>query len=77
MDYAYLPDISHKTFNVKSDKVKRLIRESLQVIEMLGIPTDDLSDRRKERLAMTLLAVGDVKKSSEWKKLRIGTMFIL
>lgn len=70
MSYENLPSIDCKTFNVKSDKVKRLIRESLQIIEALGIPIDDLTERQKEKMAMAFLAVGDVKSSSAWKRIK-------
>lgn len=70
MDYNTLPDINSKTFNPKSDKVKKLIREALQIISALGIPIDDLSPRQKEKMAMAFLAVGDVKTSSGWKKIK-------
>lgn len=72
MDFTYndLPDINYRTFNGKSDINKKLIREALQILQCLGIPIDDLTGRRKERKAMAFLAVGDVKKSTEWKRIK-------
>lgn len=69
--YDNLPMINYKrTFNQKKEPIKRLIRESLQILSCLGIPIDDLTERQKEKTAMALLAVGDVKKSSEWKNIK-------
>ena len=51
-------------------KVVKLIRESLQIISCLGVPIDDLTERAKEKMAMALLAVGDVKRSADWKNLK-------
>ena len=49
-----------KGFSEKSHEVQTLIREALHIVEALGIPTNDLTDIRKEKIAMALLAVGDV-----------------
>lgn len=70
MDYKKLPTIDYRTFNRKSDKVQKLIRQSLQIINALGIPIDDLTERQKEKKAMAFLAVGDVKTSAGWKKIK-------
>ena len=70
MDYNSLPIINCRTFNGKSEKVKKLIRESLQIIICLGIPVDDMTERQKEKMAMAFLAVGNVKNSSGWKRIK-------
>lgn len=80
MDNQDLPVISYKRrkkkdgykkgFSEKSASVQTLIRESLHIVQMLGIPTEDLTDERKEKIAMALLAVGDVKTSKEWAKIK-------
>ena len=59
-----------KGFSEKSPEVQTLIREALHIVESLGIPIDDLTDIRKEKIAMALLAVGDVKTSKEWAKIK-------
>lgn len=59
-----------KGFFEKSESVQTLIRESLHIVQMLGIPTDDLTDEKKEKIAIALLAVGDVKSSKEWSKIK-------
>lgn len=70
MDYTNRPSINCKTFNVKSDKLKTLILDALQILVALGIPIDDLTERQKEKMAMAFLAVGDVKSSAGWKKIK-------
>lgn len=59
-----------KGFSEKSPETQTLIREALHIVNTLGIPTDDLTDIRKEKIAMALLAVGDVKSSKEWSKIK-------
>lgn len=59
-----------KGFSEKSPDVQKLIREALHIVQALGIPTDDLTDIRKEKIAMALLAVGDVKTSKDWAKIK-------
>ncbi len=70
MEYNQLPVIHYPTFNKKPEKVQKLIRQSLQIIEALGVPIDDLTERQKEKMAMAFLAVGDVKTSAGWKKIK-------
>ena len=71
MSYDQLPLISNKkTFNNKTPEIQQLIRQSLQIISCLGVPIDDLTDRQKEKMAMALLAVGDVKTSSGWRRIK-------
>ncbi|MBQ8241727.1 MAG: hypothetical protein IJZ38_13025 [Bacteroides sp.] len=64
------PNGYKKGFSEKSPEVQTLIREALHIVEELGIPTNDLTDIRKEKIAMALLAVGDVKSSKEWAKIK-------
>ena len=65
-----LPVIEYRTFNSKSEQVKRLIRQALHIMQCLGLPIDEYTDRKKEKAAMAFLAVADVKKSSDWKKMK-------
>lgn len=65
-----LPIIEYRTFAKKSERVQRLIRESLHIMQCLGLPINEYTDRKKEKAAMALLAVGNVKKSSDWKRLK-------
>ena len=69
--YDKMPAINYKkTFNGKTPETQKLILESLQILSCLGIPVDDLTERKKEKAAMALLAVGDVRKSTDWKNIK-------
>lgn len=76
MDRYNLPEIQtrktkgKKSFQEKAPEIQKLIREALFIIEQLGIPTEGLTGRDKEKMAMALLAAGDVKKSSDWSKIK-------
>ncbi len=47
----------------KTAKVKKLISDLLDILQMVGIPMAGLTDRRKERMAMACLAVGNITKT--------------
>jgi len=76
MDRYNLPELStrkskgKKSFEEKSDNVQLLIRQSLFIIDQLGIPLEELTGRAKEKLAMALLAAGNVKSPKEWAKVQ-------
>lgn len=70
MDNNCLPTINNKNFNSKSDEIKILICQALQIISALGVPIDDLTERQKEKMAMAFLAVGDICKVGSWKKIK-------
>ena len=70
-NYKNLPVVnSPKTFAKKSPKVQRLIRESLQILSCLGIPIETISERKREKMAMAFLAVGNVKSLKKWKNIK-------
>ncbi|MBY4605454.1 hypothetical protein KM195_17410 [Bacillus sp. SPARC3] len=56
-----------KTFINKPEKLKSLINEALHILETFGVPLQGLSYRRLEKMALSFLAVLDVKSSNEWK----------
>ena len=76
MDRYNLPELitrkqkGKKSFQEKDLAVQTLIREALFIIDQLGIPLEGLTGRDKEKLAMALLAAGDVKTSKEWRKVK-------
>ena len=76
MERYNLPEIQtrkykgKKSFQEKSKSVQLLIRQSLFIIDQLGIPLEGLTGRMKEKLAMALLAAGDVKSSKDWTKIK-------
>lgn len=78
MDRYNLPEISarkckgKKAFQEKSNDVQLLIRQSLFIIEQLGIPLEGLTGRTKEKLAMALLAAGNVKSPKDWSKVQFA-----
>lgn len=54
----------------KSAKQVKLLNEALLVLSKLGIPLDELKPRELEKMAMTFLAVADVKRSADWPRAR-------
>lgn len=76
MDRYNLPELTtrkqkgKKAFQEKDLKVQLLIREALFIIDQLGIPLEEMSGRDKEKIAMALLAAGDVKSSKDWSKVK-------
>lgn len=69
--YDNLPRINcPKSFDNKSPEIQKLIKESLQILSCLGIPVDETTERKKEKMAMAFLAVGNVRSSNDWKKIR-------
>lgn len=52
----------------KSKKVQNLIFSTLDILIKVGIPLENLSDRRLERMAMALLAAGNIKDSFDEAK---------
>lgn len=64
------PEDLPETFAKKPEDTRVLINEALQILEDLGVPTDKLPARQKERAAMALLAVCDVDKPGKWADLK-------
>lgn len=58
------------TFKNKSKNEQLLICQALDILEKLEVPLDDLTPRQREKAAMALCAVGDVKKPNGWKKIK-------
>jgi len=54
-------------FLTKTEDAQKLVNETLYIVNKLGIPVDRLTPRKMERLAIAILALADVKDSSEWK----------
>lgn len=71
-----LPELStrkqkgKKAFQEKKPAIQKLIREALFIVDQLGIPLEGLTGRDKEKIAMALLAAGDVKSSKDWSKIK-------
>ena len=59
-------DKNHITKSRKSEEVKKIINEALNILESVGIPFSDKSERALEKMAMSFLAVAGV--TGDWKK---------
>jgi type II restriction enzyme len=57
---------SATSFRRKPLAVQRLILETVQLIYAAGIPIEQLSSRRAEKMAMVLLALANVSNSNSW-----------
>ncbi|MCB8953761.1 MAG: restriction endonuclease [Ardenticatenales bacterium] len=59
---------SYQTFEAKTPEVQQLINEALHILDHFGIPVEDKTARKLERMALAFLAVCDVKVSADWIK---------
>ncbi|MDE3196156.1 MAG: hypothetical protein KGN84_07425, partial [Acidobacteriota bacterium] len=55
-----------KTFRAKSDALRDLINQTIQILDTLGLPIEGLSPRRLERMALAILAIVDVRNPAQW-----------
>lgn len=55
----------------KPAKLVKLCNEALFILLKLGLPLEGLKPRELEKMAMTFLAVADVKRSADWSRTRI------
>ncbi|OGV34656.1 MAG: hypothetical protein A2020_00375 [Lentisphaerae bacterium GWF2_45_14] len=51
----------------KPAAVRDLINGALDILKAFGIPFENLTQRRLEKMAMAFLAVADLKRGSQWK----------
>ncbi len=65
----YISPDKSKTFKQKPKKVQELINATLYILDNFGIPMDS-TPRRLERMAMSFLACGDIKKVSDFKNIK-------
>jgi len=63
----YISPDKSKTFSEKPPQVQELINTTLYILDTFGIPLD-ATPRRLERMAIALLASGDIKKVADFKK---------
>ncbi len=59
---------SYQTFDTKTPTVQQLVNEALHILDSLGIPIENKTARKLERMALAFLAVCDVKISNDWAK---------
>jgi type II restriction enzyme len=71
MGNIYITDEEgRESFRKKSESLKRLINETIFIIESFGTPLNGLTPRRMERMALCFLALADVKSPADWKKIK-------
>lgn len=63
-----LKRISYRTFEAKPPEIQQLINEALYILDNFGVPIEDKTARKLERMALAFLAVCDVKQSSDWSQ---------
>ena len=52
----------------KSPKIQELIHSGLEIIESVGVPIDDLTLRRLEKMSMSFLALCAINTSNKWSE---------
>tara|TARA_B110000114_G_C15073529_1_gene390740 strand:- start:31 stop:1044 length:1014 start_codon:yes stop_codon:yes gene_type:complete len=65
----YISQENLKTFKQKSVQIQKLINTTLYILDKFGIPTDT-TPRRLERMAISFLACGDIKKIADFKNVK-------
>lgn len=63
-------NITTKEFLSKSKEAQEIILMAVDILTAFGLPTEDLTPRRLERMAIVFLAVADVKKKSDFKAVK-------
>jgi len=58
--------MQHLKNNNKSDQIKKLLEQTIEIMVEVGIPIENQTERRIERMAMALLAVAGV--TSKWSE---------
>ena len=53
-----------------SKQIERLVSEALDILTTLGIPTQDQTPRRKEKMAKAFLALADITAPNTWVKIK-------
>ncbi len=54
----------------KSHQVREKILNALEILDSVGVPLDDLTARRLEKMAMSFLSLCKVNKASRWSETR-------
>ncbi len=65
----YISPDKSKTYRSKTKSVQKLINTTLYILDLFGIPMDE-TPRRLERMAISFLACGDIKKLSDFKSVK-------
>ncbi len=52
----------------KSSRVRKIILDAIEILGGVGVPIDDLTPRRLEKMSMSFLSLCGVNKASSWDK---------
>ena len=56
-----------KKYKNKSSEMIHLINDALLILDVCGIPMESMTDRAKEKMAMTFLSVANVFSNNQWQ----------
>lgn len=56
-----------RTYKNKSSEMIQLINDALSILDVCGIPMENMTDRAKEKMAMTFLSVANVFSNHQWQ----------
>jgi hypothetical protein len=54
----------------KSEQLKKLLNQAIYILINLGIPLENQTCRRLERIAMAFLAISNIKSTEEWSQIK-------
>lgn len=64
------PLAAKKSRRLTKTQIRKLVGEALEILQSFGVPTDNLTERKKERMAKAFLAVAGLGPFSEWSDVR-------
>lgn len=65
--HRLLSDSASREFRAKPESAQKLINEALDALNAFGVPVEAETARRRERMALALLAVADVHPGTSWE----------
>lgn len=54
----------------KSPRIREKILDAIEILDSVGVPIDDLTPRRVEKMAMSFLSLCEIGKSSSWNEVK-------
>lgn len=70
VSYRLTRDSASREFKEKTPEAQDLINQALDAMSAFGIPVESETPRRRERMALALLAVADMQPGVSWKQLK-------
>jgi hypothetical protein len=67
MQSSVLKVRNSREFKAKPSEVQHLIEQALDILYSLGVPFENLTPRRLERMGLAFLAVADIKTKDNWR----------